>query len=87
MHERQRQVEPALHAAGVAAHLAVGGLRQPHALEQLVAAALALRPRQAVQGGLKPHVLAAGEERVERRLLERGADGSRAPRRPRSTTS
>ena len=36
--ERQRQVEPALHSAGVALHLAVRRLREPNAPEQLVGA-------------------------------------------------
>ena len=36
--ERQREVEPALHAARVALHLAVGRVGQPDALEQLVGA-------------------------------------------------
>ena len=42
VHERQREVEPALHAARVAADLAVGGVGEADALEQLVAAAAAL---------------------------------------------
>ena len=73
--ERQRQVEAALHPAGVAADLAIGGLDQADPLEQLVAAPVgAPRLRQAVQRGLQAHVLAAGEQRVERGLLQRGAD-------------
>ena len=44
--ERERQVEPALHAARVAADLAVGGVRQADALEQLVAARRGARPRR-----------------------------------------
>ena len=59
---------------GVAAHLAVGGLREADAGQQLAGAALALRAADAVQRGLEPHVLGAGEEGVERRLLEGGAD-------------
>ena len=39
--EREREVEPAAHAARVAAHLAVGGLGEPDPRDQLVAAALA----------------------------------------------
>ena len=41
--EREREVEPALHAAGVAAHAAVGGLHEPDALEQLRPSARAPR--------------------------------------------
>ena len=79
--ERQGQVQPALHAAGVAADLAVGGVDQAHPLEQRVAARPALGPVQALQRRLQPHVVAAGQERVERGLLERRAD-RRADRRP-----
>ena len=74
VHERQRQVEPPLHPARVAADLAVGRLGEPDAGEQLAGPALALLRAHAVQRGLEPHVLGAGEERVERGLLERGAD-------------
>ena len=84
VHEREREVEPALHAAGVAADLAVGRVGQPDALEQLVAARAALGLRQALQRRLQPHVLAPGEQRVERRLLQRGADRRRAPPGPRA---
>ena len=77
MHEREAEVEPALHPARVAADLAVGRVGQPDPLEQFAAAPFALGPAEAVQGALQAHVLAAGEERVERRLLQRGAD--RAP--------
>ena len=34
VHERERQVEPPLHPTRVASDLAVGGLRETHALEQ-----------------------------------------------------
>ena len=74
VHEREREVEAALHAAGVAADLAVGRVGEADALEQLGAAAAALALGQAVQRGLEAQVLAAGEQRVERGLLERGAD-------------
>ena len=42
--EREREVEPALHPAGVGPHLAVGRLGQPDALEQLLAPRAPLRP-------------------------------------------
>ena len=57
--ERHREVEPALHPAGVAAHLAVGGLRQPDALEKLVGARAALIARERLERRLEPQVLAA----------------------------
>ena len=82
VHEREGEVEPALHPARVAAHLAVGGVGQPDPLEQLAAALFALGLAQPVQRALQAHVLAAGQERIERRLLQRGADRARAPRRP-----
>ena len=44
VHEREREVEAALHAARVAADLAVGRVGEADALEQLVAAARALAP-------------------------------------------
>ena len=72
--EGEREVEPPLHPAGVAADLAVGRLREADALEQELAAPGALGPRDALQRRLQAQVLAAGEQRVERRLLERGAD-------------
>ena len=74
MHERERQVEPALHAARVAADLAVRRVGEADALEQRVAARAPLGLRHALERGLEAHVLAAGEQRVERRLLERRAD-------------
>ena len=75
--ERERQVEAALHPAGVGADAAVGGEREADALEQLVPAPAPLVRTQAVERGLEAQVVARGEERVERRLLQRGAD--RAP--------
>ena len=72
--EREREVQAALHAAGVAAHLAVGGVGEPDALEQLVAAGAALAAAEALQRRLQPHVVAARQQRVERRLLQRRAD-------------
>ena len=44
VHERQREVQPALHAARVAADLAVGRVGEPDALDQLVAARACARP-------------------------------------------
>ena len=72
--QRQRQVEAAPHPAGVAADAAVGRLGEPDALDQLVAARAALGLGHAVKGGLQAHVLAGGQVRVERRLLQRRAD-------------
>ena len=72
--EREREVEPALHAAGVGAHLAVAGAREPDAVEELCDQALALVATDAVEGGLEAQVLDAGQERVERGLLQRGPD-------------
>ena len=73
--EREREVEPALHAARVAADAAVGGLGQPDALEQLARARLARSALgEALQRRLEQQVLATGEDRVERGLLERRAD-------------
>src|SRR5207253_10647353 len=56
------------------AHLAVAGVRKSYAVEQRRDQALALVAADAVEGGLEAQVLGAGQERVERGLLERGAD-------------
>src|SRR5262249_42419710 len=64
----------ALHAARVAADLAIGRLGEADALEQRGPALGAVGLAQAVEAGLQLHVLAAGEEVVERRFLQRGAD-------------
>ena len=86
VHERQREVEPAPHAARVAAHAAVGRLGQADALDQLVAARARSAFGHAVQGGLQAHVLARGEVRVERGLLQRGADRLAHPGPPSRTS-
>ena len=81
MHERHREIEPALHASRVAAYLPVCGIRQTDAHQELVGARLAHVARERLQRRLQPQVLAPGEERVERGLLEGGAD-RRAHLRP-----
>jgi hypothetical protein len=73
--ERGRQVEPAAHPAGVGADATVGCSLQPHAAQERLGASLPLAAGQPVQGGLEADQLAAGHQRVERRLLERHADG------------
>src|SRR4051795_1544541 len=55
--ERQRQVEPALHPAPVAADLAVRGVGEADPLEQLAAALFALDLSEPVEGSLQAHVL------------------------------
>ena len=72
--EGEREVEPALHPAGVRLDLAVGGLREADPLEQRLAPLLALGPRHPVQRGLEAQVLAPREQRVEGGFLEGGAD-------------
>ena len=80
VHERERQVEPPLHAARVAAHLAVGRVRvRPTRSSSAAPRAARSAPRQAVERGLELHVLGAGEERVERGLLERRPDRGAHP--------
>ena len=51
--QRQREVQPALHPARVAADPAVGRLGQPDALEQRVRALAPLGRRQALERGLE----------------------------------
>ena len=79
VHEREREVEPPAHAARVAADAAVGGLGEADALEQLHGAGARLGGAQPVQRALHAQQLAAGHQRVDRRLLQRYAD--RAPHR------
>src|SRR5215212_10937746 len=74
VHQREGEVQTALHPARVAAHLPVGGLLEPDALQELLPAPPALLAREAVQRGLQVKVLAALQERVERRLLQRRPD-------------
>ena len=80
--QRQGEVEPPAHAAGVAADLAIGRLGEADALDQLVAAAQRLVLRDPVHPRLQSHVLACGQERIERRLLQRDADLHRERRGP-----
>ena len=75
MNERQREIQAALHAARIAAHPPVRGLGQPDADEELIGAPATELRRQALQRRLQEQVLAAGEDGIERRLLERRADG------------
>ena len=81
MDERQRQVEPALHPARVAADPPVGRVGQADPLEQRVRPAFAIGLREALQRRLETQMLTAGEDRVQRGLLQRRADRSpyRAP--------
>ena len=72
--ERRGEVEAPAHAARVGADAAVGRLGEPDASEQLVAPGLGGAAGERVQGGLETDRLAAGHQRVERRLLERDAD-------------
>ena len=72
--QREREVQAPLHAAGVPADLAPRGVAQPDAVEQRLAARAALGLREPVQPALEVDVLPAGEEVVERGLLERRAD-------------
>jgi hypothetical protein len=72
--EREREIQAPLHATRVARHLAVGGVGEADALEELVRVHLAAVLADALQRRLQSKVVATGEQRVERRLLERDAD-------------
>ena len=74
MDQSQGEVKAPLHSARVTANPAVGRLGQPNSLEQLLSAAPAVLTRQALQRCLKEEMFAAGQDRVQRRLLERGPD-------------
>ena len=67
--EAGREVEPAAHAAGVGADLAVGGVRDAEALEQRARAGDRLALGEPLQAAEQHQVLAAGEALVERGLL------------------
>ena len=75
VHERRREVEPALHAAGVALDHAVGGVLELDQLEQL------LRPARVASAASSPNSRPCrtsssrpGLARVEAGLLQRDAD-------------
>ena len=72
--EREREIETPLHAARVRPHLPVGRFGEADAVEQLLTSLLSLPARERVQGRLQPQMLAAREQRVEGRLLQRRAD-------------
>ena len=83
MHEADRDVEPPLHAARVAARDAVGGVAKPDELEQLVDPRAERRARHAVDAALQHEVLAPGRLPVDARVLrdvaDRAADTVRMP--------
>src|SRR5262249_19321913 len=74
MNQREREVEPSLHPARVAADLSVGRVGEADALEQLLRAWATLLPRQSLQARLETQVLAPGEERIEGGFLEGRTD-------------
>jgi hypothetical protein len=74
VHERQGEIEPALHSARVALDLAVRRLGQADTVEKLVAALAPFLAGDAVHRGLQPEMLASGEERIECSFLQGGAD-------------
>ena len=74
MHESHREIEPALHPARVAADLPVGRVRQSDAGNQLVGTLVAFAARERLQRCLQAKMLTSGQQRVERGLLEGGAD-------------
>ena len=77
MDQCRRQVESALHAAGIGLHAPVGRFEQVDPLQQRLGPRLALCLRHAVERRLQADQLATGHQRVECRLLQGDAD--RAP--------
>ena len=69
MHERESEVESALHPAGVGLDLAVGRVREADALEQLAGPHVTDRARQAVERRLQTKVLTSRQKGVERGFL------------------
>ena len=74
MQQREREVESALHAAGVATNFAVGCVGQTDAFEQVVAALLQVGALHAMQRALQLDVFSTRQEAIERGLLQRSAD-------------
>ena len=74
MHEPERDVEPAAHPARVGLDDAVGGVRDPDELEQLVGTRAQIAPAHALDAALERQVLAAGPELVDARVLRHVAD-------------
>ncbi len=72
--ERGGEVEAALHAARVGADSAIGGIDELDPLEQRLGALADGCLRKPVERRLQPQQLAAGHQRVERRLLQGDAD-------------
>ena len=72
--EARAEVEPAAHAARVAAHEPVGGVGQAEPLERLLRTAAGLGAAQAVEPADHLEVLAAGERGVDRGELPGQAD-------------
>jgi hypothetical protein len=72
--QREGEVEPPLHPSGVAADLPVGGGPKAHSLEQLVRSSVPGVAPHAVERQLQLQMLAARQQGVEGRLLERRAD-------------
>ncbi len=72
--QRQREVETAPHPARVGADSAIAGRGEADPFEQFVGLGVVLRLRQAVEHRLEVQELAAGHQRIDRRVLQRDAD-------------
>src|SRR5918999_1346541 len=64
VHQRESEVEAALHPTRVAAYLPVRSLLEPDALQELLPAPPALLAGEPVQGGLEMKVLPACQKRI-----------------------
>ena len=80
--ERERQIEPALHAAGVPADPPVGRFGEADSLEQLVGPSAALGGGQPLKRRLQQQVLTPREERDRAQLPGARLRSRRAPARP-----
>ena len=74
MQEADRDVGPALHAAGVGVDPVVGPVGQAHHVEDLVEPVGELLPLQPLQAAEEPQVVAGGEVLVEGEVLGHEAD-------------
>ena len=73
--QRHGEVQAPLHAARITTHAAIRGFLEPHPLEQRLGALTALGRGNALERRLQVQVLATGEDRVQRSLLEGRTDG------------
>ncbi len=81
VHQSDRDVEFARHAARIGLHLAVGGVIQPETVEQFRSASASIRGPQSLQAAGENEVLPAGVHGIGHGFLRDEADGFAHPGR------